>query len=581
MGGSGMIKKIFLVGNPNVGKSVVFSRLSGVQVISSNYPGTTVEINKGYLASGGERIEVVDLPGTYSLEPSSSAEKVAVSILSENLGEESAVINIIDSTNLERNLFLTLQLIEAGYAVLVCLNMCDDTVHRGIHIDERKLEALLGVPVVPTCAVTGFGIKTLIARVIEASVGSRSKLTHEERWLQIGKIIESSQQLSHRHHTFREILEDISVRPLSGLLLSSLIIYLSFKLVRFLGEGLINKLFDPLFLRMYKPLLEKFSLILGEKGFFHHLIIGELIKGQIDFKQSMGVLTTAPYIEFAMVLPYVISFYFVLSLLEDIGYLPRLAILLDNILHRLGLHGYAIIPVLLGFGCNVPGILSTRVLESRRERFIAATLISIGVPCVPLQAMIFGLLGGFGGFYVFGVYLVLLAVLLILGVILNRVLKGYSPEFLLEIPPYRIPPLTLLGKKLYLRIKGFLLEAVPVVLAGVLVINILLYFNLFDLVTSFFAPVVTKLFGLPKEAVVALAIGFLRKDIAVGMLIPLGLSAHQLFIAATLLAMTFPCIATFVVLCKELGIKDMLKVTLLMVVISLFIGTLLHFGVFH
>jgi len=315
---------------------------------------------------------------------------------------------------------------------------------------------------------------------------------------------------------------------------------------------------------------------LNPESFLYHLLIGDTLSGQIDFKQSMGLLTTAPYIEFAMVLPYVLSFYLVLSVLEDIGYLPRLALLLDNLLHRLGLHGFAIIPVLLGFGCNVPGILATRVLESKRERFIASTLISIGVPCVPLQAMIFGILGAFGGFYVGGVYLALFLVLIATGFILNRILKGYSPEFLLEIPPYRIPPVNALAQKLYFRIKGFLIDAVPVVLLGVLAINILLYLNVFDLAAKFFAPVIEGLFGLPREAIAALIIGFFRKDVAVGMLMPLSLSAKQLFIAATLLAMSFPCIATFIILFKELGLRYLLYASLIMVLASLFVGTSLN-----
>ena len=574
-----MINKIFLLGNPNVGKSVVFSRLTGVHVISSNYPGTTVEIAKGFLNIGEEKIEVVDLPGTYSLEPTSKAEEVAVSLLKAHQKEKIAVINIIDATNLERNLFLTLQLIEQSYPVIACLNMCDDTAHRGIHIDVKKLEELLGVPVISTCAVTGVGIKLLIERIKEARPSLKNEPSHQERWLEIGKIIEAVQRLTHRHHTLRERLEDASVRPLSGLVMSCLVIYASFKTVRFLGEFLINKIFDPLFINLFQPVLERLSLALGQKGFLHHLLIGELINGKIDFKQSLGILTTAPYIEFAMVLPYVVSFYLILSFLEDIGYLPRLAILLDNLLHKLGLHGYAIIPVLLGFGCNVPGILSTRVLESKRERFIASTLISIGVPCVPLQAMIFGILGAFGGFYVAGVYLVLFLIIIILGFILNHSIKGYSPEFLLEIPPYRFPPLLILVKKLYFRIRGFLMEAVPIVLAGVLVINILLYFKLFDIVTAVFAPIIHGLFGLPKEAVVALAIGFLRKDVAVGMLMPLSLTAKQLFISATLLAVSFPCVATFVVLLKELGFKSLIKATLIMIFVSLVVGSLLNFVV--
>lgn len=572
-----MIKKIYLIGNPNVGKSVVFSRLTGVQVISSNYPGTTVEIDRGYLRPGDETIEVVDLPGTYSLEPTSAAEEVAIALLKEAPRDEMAVINILDSTNLERNLLLTLQLIEKGFPVVACLNMCDEALHRGVHIDFKKLEEILGVPVVMTCAVTGEGIKLLIERAQEARPGIRKAFSREELWKEIGLIIEKIQRLEHRHHSLREILEDASVRPLTGLIMACGVIYASFKIVRFAGEAIIAKLTDPFFYNFLQPLLERLTFHWQEQGFWYHLLIGDLINGKIDFKQSLGVLTTAPYIEFGMVLPYVISFYFVLSLLEDIGYLPRLAILLDNLLHRLGLHGYAIIPVLLGFGCNVPGILSTRVLESKRERFIASTIISIGVPCVPLQAMIFGLLGKFGGFYAGGVYLVLFTLALILGLILNRALKGYSPEFLLEIPPYRFPPLAMLGRKLFFRIKGFLIEAVPVVLIGVLAINILLYFKLFDIVTGIFAPLINGLFGLPKEAVVALSIGFLRKDVAVGLLMPLGLSAKQLFIAATLLAVSFPCIATFIVLLKELGYKGLIKATLIMVLVSIIVGAVLNF----
>lgn len=572
-----MIKKIYLIGNPNVGKSVIFSRLTGVRVISSNYPGTTVEISKGYLQKDGDKIEVVDLPGTYSLDSTSAAEEVAVSLLKEYPKEEILVINIADSTNLERNLLLTLQLIEEGYPVILCLNMCDDAGHRGVYIDINKLESILKIPVISTCAVTGSGIKLLMERIREGTPVSRGRLSHEERWKEIGRIIEEVQRLEHRHHTFREMMEDASIRPVTGLVMAAGVIYAAFKIVRFIGEAIITKITDPVFINFYQPFLEKLTQGLKQEGFLFHLLIGDLINGKIDFKQSLGVLTTAPYIEFGMVLPYVVSFYFVLSLLEDIGYLPRLAILLDNVLHRLGLHGYAIIPVLLGFGCNVPGILATRVLESKRERFITSTIISIGVPCVPLQAMIFGLLGKISGFYVGGVYLVLFSLVLILGLILNRILKGYSPEFLLEIPPYRFPPLHILAQKLYSRIKGFLIEAVPIVLLGVAVINILIYFKLFDILTGIFAPVIRGLFGLPKEAIVALAIGFLRKDVAVGMLAPLGLSAKQLFISATLLAISFPCIATFMVIWKELGLKGLIKSTLIMISISIVVGVMLNF----
>ena len=575
-----MIKRIFLVGNPNVGKSVVFSRLTGVDVIVSNYPGTTVEITKNHLKIENQQIEVIDLPGLYSFEPTSKAEEVTASILKQEQKDQIALVNIIDATNLERNLYLTLHLIEEGYPLIICLNMYDEMIHHGISIDVGKLETMLGVPVIPTCAVTGMGIKALIERIKEAKANpKRRALGHLERWQEIGKVVEAVQHLTHRHHTIRELLEDASVRPLTGILIAATVLYSSFEIVRFIAETLITNIAEPFFSNIYYPFVHKISEYLAGKGLLHHLLIGELVNSNIDFRQSFGLLTTAPYIEFAMVLPYIISFYFVLSFLEDIGFLPRLAILLDNVFHSFGLHGYAIIPVLLGFGCNVPGILATRILESKKERFIVSTLISIGVPCIPLQAMIFGLLGQYSGFYVLGVYLVLFAIWLILGVILNRLTKGYSPEFLLEIPPYRFPPLVFLFKKLFVRIKVFLLEALPLVFLGVLLVNVLLYFRLLDFLTTIFSPVISGLFGLPKESVIALFIGFLRKDVAVGMLLPLHLSVKQLFIAATLLAVSFPCIATFAIMLKELGVKALLKAIMIMLAAGLIVGTILNLGI--
>jgi len=272
----------------------------------------------------------------------------------------------------------------------------------------------------------------------------------------------------------------------------------------------------------------------------------------------------------------VFSFYLVLGFLEDFGYLPRLAVLLDNLMHRVGLHGYAVIPTLLGLGCNVPAILATRILESKRERFIAATLISIAVPCAALQAMVIGLVGDFGMQYVAIVYGTLLAVWIVLGVILNLTAKGFSPELLIEIPPYRVPPVRSLASKLGMRVYGFLREAVPVVLAGILVVTLLYAAGVFDRVASFFAPVVSGLLGLPEDAVSAILIGFLRKDMAVGMLGTLGLDAGQIVVGSVVLAMFFPCIASFVVLARELGVRGMLKATAIMVGVSLVVGALLN-----
>jgi ferrous iron transport protein B len=564
--------KILLMGNPNVGKSALFSRLTGIQAIVSNYPGTTISFTKGYMKLGGEKAEVIDAPGTYTLEPTSEAEEIALRLL----GSGDIVINVVNAINLERNLYLTLQLLERGIPMVVALNLWDDTKHRGVDIDLEKLRQLLGVPVIPTVAVTGQGIKELAETIPQATSPHQLPSTRDERWANIGQIIEQVQHISHRHHTWRERLADASVSPVSGGIIALAILAASFFVVRFIGEGLINYVLDPLFSHLWSPVLSWLSNLMGGTGFLHDIVIGKLIDGEVDLVQSFGLLSSGLFVPFGMVLPYIISFYFVLGILEDTGYLPRLAVLMDTIMHRLGLHGYAIIPNLLGLGCNVPAILSTRILESKRERFIAATLISIAVPCAALQAMIFGLVGARGIGYVAIVYGTLFIVWIILGFILNRTVKGFSPELLIEIPPYRLPPWRTILQKLWFRTYGFLAEAIPIILGAILVVNILYILGVFNAIANFTAPVVTGLLGLPREAVTALVIGFLRKDVALGMLAPLALTSGQLVIGSVVLAMLFPCIATFVVMFRELGPVNMLKAVGVMIVAALATGAILN-----
>jgi ferrous iron transport protein B len=564
--------KILLMGNPNVGKSVVFSRLTGIRVITSNYPGTTVGYTRGQMKLGEEVAEVIDVPGAYTLEPSTEAEEVAARMLETG----DVVINVVNATNLERNLYLTLQLLEKGVPVIVDLNMWDDTKHRGISIDLSKLREALGVPVVPTVAVTGEGIKELVENIPKAVSPPHTARTREERWAAIGNIIDQVQNITHRHHTWRERLSDATIEPLSGGIIGLFVLAVSFFIIRLIGEGLIGYVFEPLFQNLWAPVLLKLSSLMGGTGFFHDIIIGKLIDGEVDFIQSFGLLSTGIYVPLAMVLPYIVSFYLVLSLLEDTGYLPRLAVLVDTLMHRLGLHGYAIIPTLLGLGCNVPAVLATRILESKRERFIAATLISIAVPCAALQAMIIGLVGQQGAHYVVIVYGTLFIVWVILGVILRHTVKGFSPELLIEIPPYRLPPWRAVLQKLWMRTYGFLKEALPIILGAVFIINILYFMGVFEAIANFTAPVITNLLGLPKEAVAAIVIGFLRKDVALGMLAPLSLSAGQLVVSSVVLAMFFPCIATFIVLLRELGVRSLLKSVAIMVAASLIVGGLLN-----
>lgn len=586
------MKRILLMGNPNVGKSSIFSRVTGVNTIISNYAGTTIEFLRGYIDFKGERYQVIDVPGSYSLIPTNEAEKVAVDILNEGCD---IVISVIDATNLERNLNQTLQILKRNIPAIVVLNMWDETKHTGIEIDVEKMEEILGVPVIPTCGRTGEGIKKLVESLNKASV-SNIEYKEFERWLKIGEIVEKVQKTRHRHHTFFELLGDISIHPLAGIPIALVILFITFSLIRIIGEFLIGGslgLFgDPwvelpfgtelLFDKLWLPVVTKLSEVLGQGNsgavlnFVHNILIGKLIDGGIDFGQSFGILTTGIFIPIGAVLPYILSFYFMLSILEDCGYLPRLGVLVDNIFHRVGLHGLSIIPMLLGLGCNVPGALATRILETRKERLIGSTLMAISIPCMAQIAMIAGLIGPHGATGFFAVFGTLLIVWFIIGFLMKIIIKGESPEIFMEIPPYRIPYWKAILKKLWMRILSFLKEALPFVMIGVFIVNLLYTLGIIDFFGTIFSPVVTKILGLPAEAVGALLVGFLRKDVAVGMLAPLNLSLKQLIIGSVVLAMYFPCVATFAVLAKELGVKDMLKSVVIMLVSTLIVGGILN-----
>lgn len=570
------MKRILLVGNPNVGKSVIFSRLTGVGVIASNYPGTTVEFCKGCVGKAEDKADVIDVPGTYSLSPTSPAEKVAVEMLNKAIEDkDSIVVNVIDATNLERNLNLTLQLLKRDIPVVIALNLWDEAKHIGISIDVEELQEILGVHVIPTVAITGEGIKQLVNRLQGAKRGTY-QYDDEERWHEIGTIIKRVQIIKHKHHTIGERLSDLTIHPWTGIPIAIGVMLLVFAIIRFIGEGLIGYVFEPIFENLWLPVMMGLSRLLGGHGVIHDILIGTLIDGSIDFGESFGILTTGLFVPIAAVLPYIIAFYLVLSFLEDSGYLPRLAVLLDKLMHTVGLHGMAIVPMMLGFGCNVPGALSTRLLESKKERFIAATLMSIAIPCMAQSAMIFGLIGKFGVKGMLPVFGTLFVVWFVFGFLMSKLIKGESPEIFTEIPPYRLPYIGTLFKKVWMRVQWFLKEAIPFVLLGVFIVNVLYSLGIIDFLGQIAAPVVTRLLGLPLEAVGALLIGFLRKDLAVGMLAPLGLSLKQLIVASVVLAMYFPCVATFAVLLKELGVIDMIKAAAIMIVSAFLVGSALN-----
>jgi ferrous iron transport protein B len=562
--------KILLMGNPNVGKSVIFSRLTGIEVISANYPGTTVEYTEGRMKLCEQMATLVDAPGVYSLDPTTHVEEVSRKIF---LKGADVVVNVIDATNLERNLNLTLQILECGVPTVVALNLWDAATKKGIEIDVAGLEKELGVTVVPTVAVSGQGIRDLVGALAKAKTPPVMHFaSSDQRWARIGEIAARTQKVMHRHPSFFDRLEDISIKPLTGIPIAMLVLYLSFSLVIEAGELLQMKITDPIFIA-YSQFITGVVESRISSPLLHDILIGtspELLK-------SFGILTTGLYIPLGVVLPFLIPFYLVLGALEDTGYLPRLSIILDAFMHRIGLHGAAILPCVLGMGCSVPAVLSVRILESPKQRYLAATLMTMAIPCASQSAMIFGMLAPYGLRYILAVYLSLFTTFAVTGFLLHRFIGGESPEIFLEIPPYRMPNAGSLLKKTFIRIREFLKEAVPYIAVGMIVMNFFYLSGLMRLIGETMRPVVSGFLGLPSDAATALIIGFLRKDVGIGMFAPLDMTAAQLVVASVVLALYFPCVATFMVMLKELGVSGTLKSVALRLAAALLVGTALHF----
>lgn len=552
-------RRILLAGNPNVGKSVVFSRLTGLEVVSSNYPGTTVEYMAGHTMLAGERFSVVDVPGAYSHAATNKAEEVAREILADQ--DKALILNVVDATNLERNLFYTLELAALCSPLVILLNKWDIARRRGVEIDAEALGRQLGVRVVPFVATTGEGLSGLKTAVEDFNAGRLPAPAclpsdPDEKWKLIGRISAGCQKITHKHATFLEKLEDITSRPGTGLPFAAAVMLAVFWVIRFVGEGLLNHVLDPLFQAAWMPLLTAALSGLQDGGFWKVLLMGSTPAPM----ESFGLLTTGLYIPFVTVLPYIVSFYAVLGLLEDIGYLPRLAVMLDSSMHRLGLHGYGTIPLMLGLGCKVPAIMAARVLETPRERVIATALTLGLAPCMPQTAMILSLLAPFHIKYTLAVFGAIAAAGILSSLLLSRLLKGETPELFLEIPPYQAPCCPLLAKKLYFRIKDFLVEAVPMIIFGVLLVALLDFSGALRWLSDFFRPAVTGLLGLPAETVSVMTLGFLRKDVSIAMLAPFDLSPGSIVVASVFLSLYLPCLASALVALRELGARDAAKV---------------------
>lgn len=562
------MKKVVLAGNPNVGKSLVFSRITRIRIATANYAGTTVDMKAGHCIYKGNEYEIIDGPGIYSLEEFSKTDEIAINLIED----ADIIIDVIDATNLERNLNLTLQLIKKNKPMVVCLNFWEETVHKGIYIDVNELEKLLGVPVITVSALKSEGISELLASLTAART-SELVFDSKDSWNYIGSIVKKVQKLSHRHHTFLERISDLTLHPFWGTVVAFFVLLFTLAIVRFIGEGLIKQVFEPFYLRLYNPFLQNMVRKIPS------LTIRSLLVGNSkDPLQSFGILTSGIYIALVSVFPYFFSFYLVFGFLEDFGYLPRLAVVLDKFFHKLGLHGYSSIPVMLGLGCKVPAFMATRSLTNKREKFLTITLVFMSAPCLSQSAMIVSLGMKYGIMTVLIIYSILIFLALGMNWIMNLVYKKEDiTEFFTEFPACRIPSLKLMANKLWVRIVDYFAEVLPMIGVGVLVMNILDALHVLSFITKVIEKPANILLGLPAGIAPIMLLNFLRKDASVALLVPLNLTAHQFIVACIFLTLSTPCIASFFTLIKELHIKTALKLTCLMFLIALVSSSIIHY----
>lgn len=548
-----------LAGNPNVGKSLIFSRLTGIGIISSNFPGTTVGLNYGQTQFAGEAYDIIDIPGLYRLEEEWLIEGKKRNLFKEL--EYDFIVCVADASHLERNLFFVLEIMQLKKPVILMLNKFDEAQRKGILIDVKKLSKLLGIAVIPAVATTGEGLKELEKEAVKLANRDTVEYnlevppTSEEKWHTIGKIIEQVQQVKHKHPSIWEHLQGWATAPITGLPIAIFVLILSFFVVRFVGESLIN-LLDPLYESYYVPFLEKIF------GAMKDSVVGMLLLGD-GGETYFGVLTDGLHIALIDVMSYVLAFYALVGFLGELGYLPRLAVLLDRILHKIGLHGYGSLPIMLGFGCKVPAVMGVRVLETRRERIIALALILVLAPCISQTAMIISILSPYGIKYMLLVFAVLFINGVIIGTILNHLMKGETPELFMEIPSWQIPQWRPLLRKLWIRMKEYLGDALPLILAGILFVDLMQLSGIISWITKISRYPVEHILGLPAETTSVLILGFLRKDVSIALLEPFHLAPQSLVVACVFMSMYMPCVATFFVMLRESGWKDTLRIVAL------------------
>lgn len=596
----GNAKKIVLAGNPNVGKSVFFNALTGVYVDVSNYPGTTVEISTGRF---GMDI-VMDTPGVYGVSSFNDEERVARDVILY----ADVVLNVVDALHLERDLFLTQQIIDMGKPVVVALNMMDEVRRNGLKINTRLLQEMLGVPVIPTIAVKGIGLEELKKSLEGARKGKRDPWLEEDIRGLMGKVENEAEALmileddeaiaakygldgaGKREEIYRRRRERVNlivdrvvseteegvsfrtklgrwmIRPVTGIPILIAVLWLLYQAVGvFVAQTVVGFTEEQIMGGIYQPFVEN----LVGKMMPSDTLAGNLLIGEF------GMLTMVPVYLFGLLLPLVVGFYLFLSAMEDSGYLPRVATLVDRLLSYFGLNGRAVIPMILGFGCVTMATITTRILGSKRERFIATMLLGLAIPCSAQLGVIAGLIAKLGPGYLIIYAATIFVVLVLVGSLLNRIVPGESTELLIDLPPLRFPLLKNVIRKTYKKSIMFLREASPLFVLGAVVITIMQYTGMLEGIQDVVSPLTVDLLKLPKEAATAFIMGIIRRDFGAAGLYSLNMTPVQTVISLVTITLFVPCIAAIMVIFKERSLGEAITIWIGSFVISFVTGGLL------
>ncbi len=628
-----------LVGNPNVGKSVLFKNLTNRYVTVSNFPGTTVEIVRAQANFNGRNIEVIDTPGLNDLSPVSDDARVTRALLDQTA--QATLVQVADAKNLRRALLLTLQLAELEHPrpMVLVLNMADELRARGGVIDVDRLSDMLGVPVVTTVAIQNEGTDALIGALAQARPprldrlpGAPSLLANglggnRARVEQVNAILAETYSIEEPEHpSFAVRLGFWAMSPLRGLAMMAVVLLAVFWFVGLFGAGTLVDLLEvggfqqrvsPAAIRAVDAVLpfphaHTVAEIAHPIGVplspAHEVAIATLAKTTtlpaytieagtpLSATQStlrfvhdflvgeFGLITMALSYALAIVLPIVTTFFLVFSVLEDSGYFPRMAIMLNRTMRAMGLNGKAVLPMILGLGCDTMATMTTRILETKKERIVTTMLLALAIPCSAQLGVLLALMATLSPVGAVVWLALIVGVIFLVGWLTARVFGGETSEFILEIPPMRRPQLSNVLVKTAGRLNWYLKEVIPVFVFGTAVLFLMSTLNLLALVARLGRPIVTGWLGLPQEMANAFLIGFMRRDFgAVYILdaatapVPL-LDPVQILVAMITITLFMPCFANFLVIVKEHGIKVALSMAAFIFPFAFLVGGVVHYA---